>query len=204
MPKIRTLQNTELSQKPQALEKTDDDEDFAADDEQQNRITCGASPHTPNKTGEGFTEPVKKQKRNLTEEHKKILTERLEMARGIKKQQANQKLEFENKIRQEKEKEAEAKLIKKVKQISRQKEREIILKYLSDSDEEEPNQIIVKKQSRAEPKQKPNVTLEPKQKPNVTFLRDTRTPELQSRASLGNEGKVYPKQEPILERNIYY
>ena len=181
MPKVRTLQNTELSQKPQALEKTDEDEDFAADDEQQNSIT----------------EPVKKQKRNLTEEHKKILTERLAQAREIKKQQANQKLEFENKIRQEKEKEAEAKLIKKVKQISRQKEREIILKYLSESDEEEPNQIIVKKQSRAEPKQKPNVTLEPKQKPNVTFLRDTRTPEL-------NEGKVYPKQEPIIERNIYY
>ena len=79
MPKIRTLQNTELSQKPQALEKTDDDEDFAADDEQQNSIT----------------EPVKKQKRNLTEEHKKILTERLAKAREIKKQQANQKLEFE-------------------------------------------------------------------------------------------------------------
>ena len=178
MPKVRTLQNTELSQKPQALEKTDEDEDFAADDEQQNSIT----------------EPVKKQKRNLTEEHKKILTERLAKAREIKKQQANQKLEFENKIRQEKEKEAEAKLIKKVKQISRQKEREIILKYLSESDEEEPNQIIVKKQSRAEPKQKPN----------VAFLLDTRTPELQSRASHGNEGKVYPKQEPILERNIYY
>ena len=203
MPKVRTLQNTELSQKPQALEKTDDDEDFAADDEQQNSITCG-TPALPNNkagralgTGEGFTEPVKKQKRNLTEEHKKILTERLAKAREIKKQQANQKLEFENKIRQEKEKEAEAKLIKKVKQISRQKERDIILKYLSESDEEEPNQIIVKKQSRAEPKQKPNVTLEPKQKPNVTFLRDTRTPEL-------NEGKVYPKQEPIIERNIYY
>ena len=182
MPKVRTLQNTELSQKPQALEKTDEDEDFAADDEQQNRITCG-TPALPNKTGEGFTEPVKKQKRNLTEEHKKILTERLAKAREIKKQQANQKLEFENKIRQEKEKEAEAKLIKKVKQISRQKEREIILKYLSESDEEEPNQIIVKKQSKAVPKQKPNVTLEPKQKPNVT---------------------LEPKQEPILERNIYY
>ena len=182
MPKVRTLQNTELSQKPQALEKTDEDEDFAADDEQQNSITCG-TPALPNNTGEGFTEPVKKQKRNLTEEHKKILTERLAKAREIKKQQANQKLEFENKIRQEKEKEAEAKLIKKVKQISRQKEREIILKYLSESDEEEPNQIIVKKQSRAEPKQKPNVTLEPKQKPNVA---------------------LEPKQEPIIERNIYY
>ena len=156
MPKVRTLQNSQVSQKPITLEKTEED----TEDEEQSR--------TQEQLPTNETQiPIKKPKRTLTEEHKKILSERLAKAREIKKQQANQKQEFENKIKQEKEREAEQKLIQKVKKISKQKEREIILKYLSESDEEEDTPIIVKKpQPKPKPKQQP-VSSQPVSQPVI-------------------------------------
>ena len=106
-------------------------------------------------------EPVlkAKKKRNISEEQKKVLVDRLAYARSLRKKESENKKVLENEYLQQKEQEINDRLLKKFTSLQRIKENEMMKKYLSkpkeESDEEpEEQEIIIKKKKPPQPKKK--------------------------------------------------
>jgi len=91
-------------------------------------------------------EPVPRKKREISDEQKDILRKRLENARAIRKQQADEKKRIEEMLMREKEKEVKQKIMTKVQKLSKKQEVQALKKYIEpdpESEEEEEEEEYI-------------------------------------------------------------
>ena len=100
---------------------------------------------------------ITKKKRNLTEEQKEVLRERLAHARSLRRKGVDEKQLLEQEYLKQKEEEINERLLKKFTSLQRKKESEMMKQYLTKSKEDEIEEyeeepIIIKK--KRNPKKK--------------------------------------------------
>jgi hypothetical protein len=99
---------------------------------------------------------ISKKKRNLTEEQKEVLRERLAHARSLRRKGVDEKQLLEQEYLKQKEEEINDRLLKKFTSLQRKKESEMMKQYLTKSKEDEieyeEEPIIIKK--KRNPKKK--------------------------------------------------
>ena len=100
---------------------------------------------------------ISKKKRNLTEEQKEVLRERLAHARSLRRKGVDEKQLLEQEYLKQKEEEINERLLKKFTSLQRKKESEMMKQYLTKSKEDEIEEyeeepIIIKK--KRNPKKK--------------------------------------------------
>jgi len=106
----------------------------------------------------GFDEPIKKKKRVISDEQKKVLVDRLAYARSLRKKESENKKVLEKEYLQQKEKEINDRLLKKFTSLQRKKENEMMKKYMTkpkeESEEEEIEEEVIIKKTKPKPKKK--------------------------------------------------
>lgn len=107
---------------------------------------------------------VERKKREISDEQKEVLRKRLEIARQVRKQQADEKRKIEEMLLKEKEKEVSQKIINKVQKLSKKNEVKALKKYVQEEEEDEvseeeyvppvkPQRRQVVKQPQQQPRQ---------------------------------------------------
>ena len=160
---IRTLGSIEPKQNIKPIEVIEDD----TDEDIQKPIEKISKPKKLKQSNEYLEDKVieqpienviiPKKKRNLTEEQKEILRERLAHARSLRRKGVDEKNLLEQEYLKQKEEEINERLLKKFTSLQRKKESEMMKQYLTKSKEDEIEEyeeepIIIKK--KRNPKKK--------------------------------------------------
>ena len=182
MPKKQNLQNL-------PLEKT-------GDDESDNELEYVAPIKQPKQ--QVATTPLEvqpKKKRNITEEHKQALRERLVIAHQKKQELAAERRKQKDAIEAEYNKKKEMKIMMEAERLKRVREKDLkkmevatkpkkkpVVVYYDedeDSEDEEEEQIIIKSKKKPQPKPKPVLQQQTQQQPVAPVYQQQQPPPFQ-------------------------